>query len=59
MRIIVIEDNELLRKFISEMLNRHFRDHDILSFTSGEDAIKEIRLSPLFISRCSASTCPA
>ena len=49
MRIIVIEDNELLRKFISEMLNRHFPDHDILSFTSGEDAIKEIRLSPVHI----------
>ena len=49
MRIIVIEDNELLRKFISEMLNRHFPDDHILSFTNGEDAIKEILKSPVHI----------
>jgi two-component system secretion response regulator SsrB len=49
MKIIIIEDNELLRKFILEMLNRHFPNHDILSFTTGEDAIEEIPKAPVHI----------
>lgn len=49
MKIIIIEDNDLLRKIIFDKLKHHFPGEKIGIFENGEDAVKEIRQTPIDI----------
>jgi len=49
MKLLILEDHELLRKMIYDMLKRHFPSDHIISYSNGEDAIEEIKKSPVDI----------
>ena len=49
MKILIIEDNDFLRRIINDILKRHFPLENIISYANGEDALEEIQKSSIDI----------
>ncbi len=43
MKILIVEDNDLLRKLILDSLTHHFPKDEVITFQNGEDAVEEIK----------------